>query len=330
MQMEKWMAKDKDVFFSIIVPVYNVQEYLKACVKSVLEQTFDDFELILVDDGSKDQSGTLCDALAEEDPRITAIHQDNLGASAARNHGLRTARGRYILFLDSDDFYPQTDLLENIRKKSDGQDMVCINYARYTDHLLPALIHFPEEAPPDKDELLLELVKQNAFTSSACLKAVKRSLLTEHGIEFEEGTSGEDIAWNARLMEAAKNIALAPDCVYAYRVREGSITQTVTPAYVKMLLRILRNLTAVPAEGTKPFRDAYNGYIAFQYCTVLINARLCRPPLDKNTMGEIRKMTWLLEYDCNRIVKLIHSAYQVLGFEITSRLLLIYFKIFCK
>ncbi len=323
-------AKNEDVFFSVIVPVYNVQEYLETCVKSVLEQTFDHFELILVDDGSKDQSGALCDALAEKDPRVTALHQENQGASAARNHGLRSARGRYILFLDSDDFYPQRDLLENIRKKSDGHDVVCFNYARYTDRLMPPLIRFPEKVPTDRDELLLELVKQNAFTSSACLKAVKRSLLTERGIEFEEGTSGEDIAWNARLMEAARSVALAPDCVYAYRVREGSITQTVSPEYVKMLLRILRNLTAAPAEGTKPFCDAYNGYIAFQYCTVLINGRLCRPRLDKETMDKIREMAWLLEYDCNRIVKLIHSVYRVLGFEITSRLLLIYFKIFCK
>ena len=88
---------------SIIVPVYNVEKYLARCIDSILAQTFTDFELILVDDGSTDNSGEICDEYAGKDPRIIVIHKENGGVSSARNHGLDIARGEYITFVDSDD-----------------------------------------------------------------------------------------------------------------------------------------------------------------------------------------------------------------------------------
>lgn len=97
-----------------------------------------------------------------------------------------------------------------------------------------------------------------------------------------------------------------------------------------MLLRIIKKLAADPPEGTKTFCDAYWSYIAFQYCTILINMRLCRPKIDRETREEIKKLSWLLEFDANRIVKLVHTVYRFLGLEITGWLLLIYFKLFCK
>lgn len=319
----------EEVFFSIVVPVYNVQDYLEECIQSVLRQDFGDYELILVNDGSTDGSGQLCDALALRDRRIRVLHQDNRGLSGARNSGTRLAHGKYILFLDSDDFYPQADFLKEIWQKSSGADVVCFNYARYTDRLLPAMLDFPTPGKK-QDELWLELVERNAYTSSACIKAVKRELLAKNAISFEEGVLSEDIEWSARIMQAARNVALAPECVYAYRVCEGSITHRVSQKHVDMQYRILNQLIAMPAKGSKAFCDAYNGYVAFQYCTLMINMRLSKPPVSRETRKQIRELAWLLQYDANRIVKLIHRVYCLLGFEITSWLLLVYFKLFCK
>lgn len=316
-------------FFSIIVPVYNVQDYLKACVSSVLNQSFGDFQLILVDDGSTDESGRLCDELAQSDARIFVIHQENQGQSVARNRGLKEATGTYILFLDSDDFYPQLDFLENLTNASHDQDVVCFNYARYTDHLLKNLIAFPTPVEP-VDQLWLELVRSNAFTSSPCLKAVKRRLLVEQNILFEEGVLSEDIEWNAKVMRQANSLALAPDCVYAYRVRPGSVTHNIHAEHVRMQLGIVRRLSEETVSGSEAFCSAYRSYVAFQYCTVLINLRLSRPKIDGKTKQEIKNLAWLLQYDENRIVRLIHRVYKCLGFEITSWLLVIYFKLFCK
>ena len=323
------MVHSSHPFFSIIVPVYNVQDYLKACVSSVLNQSFGDFQLILVDDGSTDESGRLCDEVTQTDARISVIHQKNSGLSGARNRGLKEAAGTYILFLDSDDFYPQTDFLENLAHASQERDGVCFNYARYTDHLLKNLIAFPEPTE-QMDQLWLELIRRNAFTSSACLKAVKRELLVEQNILFEEGVLSEDIEWNAKVMRQVNSLALAPDCVYAYRVRSGSVTHSIHAEHVRMQLGIVRRLSEETVAGSETFCSAYRSYVAFQYCTVLINLRLSRPKIDGKTKQEIKNLAWLLQYDENRIVRLIHRVYKCLGFEITSWLLVIYFKLFCK
>ena len=296
----------------------------------MLQQTFRDFELILVDDGSPDRCGEICDALAREDSRIHVIHQTNGGASAARNTGLHYSCGEYILFLDGDDFYPQKEFLSCIREKYDTADMVCFNYARYTDHLLPLLIDYPTESYSDPECLLRELVRRNAFTSSSCLKAVRRSLLIDNGIEFEEGASCEDIEWNARLLCVVKKVVLEPSCIYAYRVRQNSSSHTISSQYIHQLLRVIGKMIAAEPERSELFLTLYRGYVAFQYCTVLINARICRPKLSREELRQVKKLAWLLQYDSNRIVKLIHTVYRVLGFDLTSWLLVVYFKLFCK
>lgn len=111
----------KMVFFSVIVPVYKVEDYLERCIKSILQQTYKDFELILVDDGSPDNCGIMCDEFAKKDDRIIVIHQENAGLSAARNAGLAIARGKYILFVDSDDWILESTtikLADIINKKN--------------------------------------------------------------------------------------------------------------------------------------------------------------------------------------------------------------------
>ena len=123
---------------------------------------------------------------------------------------------------------------------------------------------------------------------------------------------------------------MAPNCIYAYRVRAGSISHSVSQKHVDMQLRILKKLIAEPLEGSEAQQDAYNGYVAFQYCTILINMRLSKPPASRETKQQIHELSWLLRYDANRIVKLISRVYRVLGFTLTSWLLLIYFKLFCK
>lgn len=113
------------MFFSIIVPVYDVEKYLRECVDSILKQNFCDFELILVNDGSKDGSPQICDEYAKNDTRVTVLHQNNLGQSAARNNGVKISKGKYIIFLDSDDFIEKDNFLQDIYDKAKmGVDIV--------------------------------------------------------------------------------------------------------------------------------------------------------------------------------------------------------------
>ena len=108
---------------SVIVPVYNVEQYLPRCIDSILAQTFTDFELLLIDDGSKDKSGAICDAYARKDPRIRVFHKPNGGVSSARNMGLDNAKGEWIAFVDSDDWVNE-DFLANFVEIDSGEDLL--------------------------------------------------------------------------------------------------------------------------------------------------------------------------------------------------------------
>ena len=118
--------------FSIIVPVYNVKPYLRECVDSILMQTYKDYEIILIDDGSTDGAETLCDEYAKQE-NIICIHQKNQGLSAARNNGIALAKGEYLMFVDSDDCYEQNNLLERIAQKTSGTDIVVFNWKEFQD-----------------------------------------------------------------------------------------------------------------------------------------------------------------------------------------------------
>lgn len=119
--------------FTVIIPVYNVAAYLAKCIDSVLKQEFKQYEVILIDDGSTDESGTICDKFAEQDKRIVVIHQKNKGLSAARNIGIENAKGEYILFLDSDDYWHDSSALNIIysRLNVSNADILSFNYMSF-------------------------------------------------------------------------------------------------------------------------------------------------------------------------------------------------------
>lgn len=168
-------------FFSVIVPVYNVEKYLHRCVDSILAQSYSDFEVLLVDDGSMDKSGTICDEYALKDNRIRVFHQANAGVSAARNKGIDEAKGEYVIFVDSDDYILQTRLL-NIKKKSaDMPDFVCI-FAKAFEYFGASTLSLN----PRIYEWAIKLcVVWNA--------AFRLNIIKENGIRFDESLChGED------------------------------------------------------------------------------------------------------------------------------------------
>ena len=114
---------------SVIVPVYNVEKYLDKCVQSIVSQTFKDIEIILVDDGSKDKSGRMCDEWSRRDKRVKVIHKENGGIADARNVGLSHSNGQWILFIDSDDWYEKQDHIETLLNfaQQNGSDIVCFD-----------------------------------------------------------------------------------------------------------------------------------------------------------------------------------------------------------
>lgn len=211
--------------FSVIVPVYNVADYLPACVDSLLAQRCDDWELILVDDGSTDgKCPALCDRLAAEHPGlIRVIHQPNGGLGAARNRGIEAARGDYLLFVDSDDtLEPQTLETLAARVEESRAEMYIFDYCYVTEAgerpgepRLSAVSGKPVTLD-EEPELLLD-------SPSACFRLWHRSLFADGAIRFPGRVWYEDLCTTPKALLRAKSIVQLPDRFYRYLLRPGSI-----------------------------------------------------------------------------------------------------------
>lgn len=215
--------KDKPLF-SVVVPVYRVEEYLEKCVRSVLNQTGADLEIILVDDGSPDGCPAMCDAYALEDPRVRVIHKKNGGLSDARNVGVDAARGEYIIFLDSDD-YISADTCQRLRPftERDCDIIVGDGVAEGGNARLAHRIHAPDRVFGGK-EYLKAAFRTGAMPMAAWLYVYKREFLEKNGLRFQYGILHEDDHFTPRAFLAAGRVVDSGVCFYHYVIREGSIT----------------------------------------------------------------------------------------------------------
>lgn len=224
---------------SLIVPVYNVEGYLSTCIDSILTQKSADFELILIDDGSTDRSGSICDQYARKDPRIRVTHQENAGQAAARNAGLDQAVGRFILFVDADD-YIEDNMLKTLLSAQEftHADMVLCGYKRILGDEI-------EEKP-----LFNRVISSSDFWRYAhnkqylvacvmtCNKLIRREVFDE--LRFQEGIINEDTNIIFPMVSACSTITFIKNCLYCYRIREGS---TMTSAYTIKRARVIYDYT---------------------------------------------------------------------------------------
>ena len=207
---------------SIIVPVYKVENYLQKCIDSILAQTFTDFELILVDDGSPDNCPALCDAAAAKDARIRVLHQKNGGLSAARNAGLDVARGEWIGFVDSDD-YIAPEMYEILYKavQSTGADLALCDYVKVDE--TGALCTQTHVAVPQKSLTGRELLQKAYWTTVqiACNKLYHRTIFAQ--LRYPVGKLNEDFFVIPEICLNTQKAVVVPDVLYYYVQRGDSI-----------------------------------------------------------------------------------------------------------
>ncbi len=203
---------------SIIVPVYKVENYLRACVDSILNQTFEDYELILIDDGSPDRCGEICDEYVEKDARIKVIHQKNGGLSAARNAGMKIAKGYYVSFIDSDDVvagnYFQV-LYDNLKREE--ADISCCTMKEFADNCEFDYNDYSSVCLSGKDAVLSQYgySTQKNVSVSAWGKLYRRELF--NGISFPKGKIHEDQAVVPIVLSKAEKVVLCESALYGYR-----------------------------------------------------------------------------------------------------------------
>lgn len=216
----------KNPLLSVIVPIYNVAQYLRHCLDSLVAQTYANLELILVDDGSGDGSGEICDRYAAIDARIKVIHKNNGGVSSARNAGLAAATGEWIGWVDSDDWV-EPDMFESmlfLALERDVDIAVCSRIEHYSDHRV--FWGWEQTTVLDTEEALRMLVQDRIMRNYLWDKLFQRELFD--GITFPTGKTFEDLMVVYRLIERAEYVACLPEAKYHYRQREDSITRKPT------------------------------------------------------------------------------------------------------
>lgn len=308
------------MLFSVIVPVYKTEKYLRRCVQSVLSQTFEDFELILVDDGSPDSGGDICDRFALEDSRVKVVHKDNGGLSSARNAGLDIALGEYVLFLDSDDFWRDDNALEIISNviSADPSDILIFEYQKVTESALDAelakLSNFCNQDVSWERKSIIELVSAGHYRSSSCDKAVRRSLITMHRIRFREGVTSEDIEWSAYLAVFAHTFLYMDYSFYCYVQREGSISYTMNPVKLQYLHSNIQECILIGNSISDTVKkDAFFNYIAYQYFTLLANIARLKSKDMKKAVKEADGEKYLLDFDRHRRVRIVRIFSKLFG-----------------
>lgn len=245
---------------SVIIPVYNVSLYLEECVKSIINQTYKEIEIILVDDGSTDDSGKKCDYFAQQDKRIRVVHKNNGGLSSARNAGIEVAKSDYITFVDSDD-YVCLDMLERLYGIINGKDnlgiVTCLLENFYENGSKNRILKKYENGVYSSKEFA-DLMLRQKIDNAACGKLYRRSVVGD--TRFKVGILNEDIIFNMQLLIKKFDVMYTDYSLYKYRIRSGSITTTLSPRryeFVKNAFTIKDMLVPVYGQSILQICDGY-------------------------------------------------------------------------
>lgn len=213
---------------SVIVPVYNVEKYLSRCIDSILAQTFTDFELLLIDDGSNDNSGNICDDYVKKDNRIRVFHKENGGVSSARNLGLNKANGEWVCFIDSDDTVSNKYIQHMAEAINDKDLLILSNYKKETKDNYAVKL---DNVTLYNDEIIRYFIENNIFALTAPYsKLYKIEIIRKYSLKFPEGINmGEDAIFIMRYLNKISYVSIVNVCDYEVRETEGSLSSKYYP-----------------------------------------------------------------------------------------------------
>ncbi len=247
------MSNNKNLV-SVIVPVYKVEKYLRRCIESVLSQTYENVEVVLVDDGSPDNCPVMCDELAKTDQRIKVVHKENGGLSSARLAGFRESTGEYILFVDSDDYIENNMVEELLTAITDNNaDLaLCGYFTQYDDSNTENLLPYRKRLLEGKEEITKEYILPLIGTQKGgtnlpgflCIRMLKRVLVKESFFVSENEVFAEDVVFDLLYSDSINRIAVVNIPLYHYCVNGQSLTNK----YRKNKWQMLKNLCAFKSE----------------------------------------------------------------------------------
>lgn len=248
---------------SVIVPVFKVERYLNECVTSIVNQTYDNLEIILVDDGSPDKCPQMCDEWADKDSRIKVVHKKNGGLSSARNAGMEHASGEFVMFVDSDDFIEQSMAYDLMQAQNDTHaDVVCCEINRYKDgvYTLMDIFHSSVALYTITSTQFLNMLFLTKVSCASWNKLYRRDVL--HDVSFPEGVYNEDIVFLYNLFQNRNiTVALINKALYNYRITPNSVTTTFGKRNMDYLYNA-QNFQKHILENRQDLYDSFNVYMA--------------------------------------------------------------------
>lgn len=267
--MDKTLSNNEELI-SVIIPVYNVANYLERCVDSLINQKYVNLEIILVNDGSTDNSGTICDELARKDDRIIVYHKENGGLSDARNYGVARATGEYIGFVDSDD-YINENMYSHLYKvaKETNADIVECNVERvYADgHTRPNYVGSDYQNLIDSKQYLKEILSMGRVYGSVWCKLIKSPLAKQ--LKFALGKYYEDLFYNYELFQIKDlKIAITSGNYYYYYIRENSITTEDFNIKHMDMLEIMNLIYNFTIENYSEYEEIAFTRLSFAYLSI--------------------------------------------------------------
>ena len=246
---------------SIIVPIYKVEQYLDLCVRTILQQSYENLEIILVDDGSPDRCGTICDEFAKQDNRIKVIHKSNGGLSDARNVGIDLAAGDYVTFVDSDD-YLMPDMIENLMNiiVREHADIAQCGYIRTKSNCIERAERSQVQYKLYGKNRMSAFFKESQIRTMACGKIYKKSLFNE--IRFPVGRLYEDVFTTYKLIHEADSVAVTNYIGYVYRINESSITMSeFSPKKLDSVYGTIERAEFIEKNYPNLRKQAYSGIV---------------------------------------------------------------------
>lgn len=301
--------------YSVVIPVYNAEKYLESCIQSVLTQhSSSSCEIILVDDGSSDQSPQLCDRFAAELPCVKVIHQVNQGVSAARNAGISAASGAYILFLDGDDYWDARllQMLDEIILQK--PDIIEFGYRKFGggENFTPAVPAVKSAGMSGMQYFDAHKEINCMPIASSCTAAFQRQLLEEHEIHFPTGVSyGEDFDFHMQCLKAAKSVFSLQEALYHYRMNEQSATHTLSVKKMRDML----------LSAAKMYRDFPCALFANYYCMKILGMEKMSREDAMQLNDILQENRDILRHVSGRKMKLTRMLYEVFGYYHASRLI---------
>lgn len=321
------------IFFSIIIPVYNIKKYIQECVESVLCQSYKNYEVLLIDDGSTDGSGVECDKYAEESPKVKVIHKKNGGISSARNTGIEKSEGKYIIFLDGDDYWSDIYALEKIHEavmETYAEIIVFQGFeinelsgkkARISNNYVGEM---REKIYDGKEYLKTVLTGRENFYWYAWLYAIQRSYWHENGFLFNEKTRAfEDVELMYSVLLECSQIKVIDFPFYHYRTnRNGSLTTAHNISLIQDILKVAdKILIQTKKLKEKELQEIVQNHFSHNYylCCILIN------DLEKEeyklAMKELKEKRWMMKYTYKGKDRLLRFIINIVGVDLAVKLL---------